>query len=229
MSKLNRILFIVTIIVSFLGAFLASTYITRLKLEKERSEESLSKYKQRCDRIDGITHILSAYPIHGIEPYVYACAVDSAARKYGIDWEAIVATIDIETGRVWDPTQTSSANCKGLMQFKEATTKTVCSELEIPYKAAVTVWSEIKMIDIGSAYLAKGIKNYGYEEGFKYYVGGSGFRGTEKAAKSRGSRSKRAYDRAVRNANYIDYYNDLVGREYRKLKMMSKGLGVFNE
>lgn len=195
--------------------------VVKKKADKQHSLiiKELEQYKHNHLRIKKIANILETYPLHGIEPYVYACLVDSVARKYNIHWEAVVATIDIETGRTWEPTQTSSANCVGIMQLKESTAKMVARRVGLPYKHGVTVWSEITAIELGTAYLAEGIANHTYANGFKHYVGGSGFGQVAKALTKKLSKKEKA--RLQRVNNYIIYYNTIVGREYRKLCLMS--------
>jgi len=131
--------------------------------------DKLVQYEVQVKRIEKITKIMSTYPLYGIEPYVYAVTFDTLSRKYGIDWEAIAATIDIETGRTWLPTQKSSAACKGIMQMKESTAEMEANKQGIPYHKDTTVWMEIRAIDLGSSYLSKGLKEHKYKEGFKYY------------------------------------------------------------
>ena len=192
---------------------------TRNSILINKQIQELQQYKISHDKITHISAILEAYPLHGVEPYVYACLVDSVARKYNVHWEAIVATIDIETGRTWDPTQTSSANCVGIMQFSEKTAKMVAKRVSLPYERNITVWSEIAAIELGTAYLAEGIANHTYENGFKHYVGGSNFGNVAKALTKKKSKKEKA--RLLRINNYIIYYNDIVKREYRKLCLMS--------
>jgi hypothetical protein len=199
-----------------LGIILIDNYNDNTKLQQMK--EVYQKYKVIHDRQSHLSKILSTYPLHGVEPYVYAVLVDTLSRKYNIDVEAIIATIDIETGRTWDPTQTSHANCKGIMQLKETTAELESGRIGIPYKKHSTVWSEIKAIEIGSSYLSRGVNKYGYNEGFKYYVGGSGFRSTEKAFRTAGEKDKTRLKKIVK---YMGDYNNMVIREYKQLKLMN--------
>ena len=212
-------LFIATLLI-FATSFKLIRKAEKSIYDQMQELRKLEVYKISHDRIKHISSILESYPLHGVEPYVYACLVDSVARKYNVHWEAIVATIDIETGRTWDPTQTSSANCVGIMQFSEKTAQMVAKRVSLPYERNITVWSEIAAIELGTAYLAEGIKNHTYENGFKHYVGGSNFGGVAKALTNK-NKSKKEKARLLRVNNYIIYYNNIVKREYRKLCLMS--------
>ena len=219
------IIILVVVLVVVLGTL--SKAIDRVVI-LEAQVDSLIPYKVRHDRIMHISEILSAYPLYGIEPYVYAAAFDTVGRRDGVQWEAIAATIDIETGRTWVPTQTSSSDCKGIMQLREHKTDTtkntvryMCQLLNYPYQYDTTVWFEIRCIDMGTKYMAMGFEKHGYDEGFKYYVGGPRFKDTEQSALKRGTRSKESYKRIVEMAAYIKYYQEIVSREYKKLCMMS--------
>lgn len=218
----NKISVILIILVSVIvvGAVYLNQTTDKLKSLTKQLDD-LKQYKARHDGIMHIADILSAYPLQGIEPYVYAAAFDTIGRKYDIHWEAVVATIDIETGRTWNPTQTSSASCKGIMQMKESTAQQEANKQGISYQRDTTVWCEIRSLDLGASYLSRGLKEHGYGEGFKYYVGGSGFGSVERAALKRGKRSRKDFARIVKTAKYIRYYDNIVSREYRKLCMMS--------
>ena len=217
----NPLVYIIIILITITGCVIG---VVREKADVNvclnKKIDSLQVYKDRYNHITKIANILSTYPIQGVEPYVYACLVDSVAKKYDIHWEAVVATIDIETGRTWDPTQTSHANCKGIMQFKEQSAEQHAKKIGLPYKKGITVWSEIAIIEIGTSYLAEGIKNHTYVNGFKHYVGGSEFGGVAKALATK-KMNRKERTRLTRINNYIIYYNNLVGSEYKKLCLMS--------
>jgi len=223
MKKCN----VITIVILFVFLLASMSVILNSAVGKAtvltQQITELKPYKDIYERIKTISKILSAYPLYGIEPYVYAVALDSVARKYGIEWEAVASTIDIETGRTWLPNQTSSADCKGILQLKESTAEMMAKEADIPYHDNITVWMEVRAIELGSRYLAKGLKEYGYYNGFKYYVGGSNFGNTEGAAEKLtvAQRKMKKHEKVIKNAWYIKYYADITSREYRKLRMMS--------
>lgn len=152
--------------------------------------------------------LVVAYGLTEQTSEVYARLYCTAARKYGIPWEAFAATTYIESH--FEAMAKSPSGACGLMQLLESTAEGECRKLKIPYRKNSTVWNIILNIHLGCSYFSECYSNNipdlrdCLKEAFKRYLGGSKYRNYP-------------------NQELIIKYCDDVLREYDKLTYIYQG------
>lgn len=149
-----------------------------------------------------------AYGISQWEAFHYAIVFDQYSIYYQIPWEVYAAIIRVETN--FNPTLTSKAGCRGLMQIKESTGEPIAKKLDIRWKEKKTLFNEFCNIAIGSYYLSENIlKKKDINLGIKCYLGGPDY-------------LKSIKDNAE-TFTYVKEYKTRVAKEYEQLSYMFRG------
>lgn len=182
----------------------------KLKKELVHEKELNRAYTLRRERRNCIAKtIVLAYGISDWEAYHYAIVFDQWSVYYQIPWEVYIALIRVETN--FNPTLTSKAGCRGLMQIKESTAKEIAKKLNIGYKEKRTLFNEFCNIAIGSYYLSENIlKKKDINHGVSCYLGGPDYL---KSIKSNAETFK-----------YVKEYKTRVSKEYEQLSYMFRGI-----
>lgn len=181
--------------------------ITRGELkEKEIIVEKIKNEEMELRSIEKTLKM--AYSLNRFESRYYAYIFKDLSEEENIPWQLIAAVIWIESK--YDPSATSIANCKGLMQLKDKTAKEVCESVNVRYYGNI-VWNDIMNIVLGSHYLASDYHKKGLEWALKKYVGGPKIK---KAGESK---------------RYENWYKGRVKGEYIKLKYIHKGIILENK
>lgn len=181
-----------------------------LKKELAESKEINKAFFLRRERRKCIAKtIILAYGISEWEAFHYAIVFDQYSVYYQIPWEVYAALIRVETN--FNPTLTSKAGCRGLMQVKESTAEEIAKKLNIKYREKRTLFNEFTNIAIGSFYLSENIlKKNSIKHGIKCYLGGPD------------------YLRSVKNNaetfTYVKEYKTRVSKEYEQLAYMFRGI-----
>jgi soluble lytic murein transglycosylase-like protein len=183
--------------------------VEALKKELAQEKELNRAYFLRRERRKCIAKtIILAYGISEWEAFHYAIIFDQYSIYYQIPWEVYVALIRVETN--FNPTLTSKAGCRGLMQIKESTGEPIAKKLDIRWKGKKTLFNEFCNIAIGSFYLSENIlKKKNINHGLKCYLGGPDY-------------LKSIRDNAE-TFTYVKEYKTRVAKEYKQLSYMFRG------
>jgi len=108
----------------------------------------------------------------------YAMMFSKYSKKYNIDWRIYPAIIVVESN--WDPSAISDSGAKGTMQVMDSTFKIECFRYKITYIEKKTIQNDVILLGRGLEYLSRMVKDKGTERGVKSYIGGPGYRETNK-------------------------------------------------
>jgi len=180
-----------------------------LRAELERSKAFNKAYTLRRERRKCIAKtLILAYEISEWEAFHYAILFDQWSVYYMIPWEVYAALIRVETN--FNPTQTSEAGCRGLMQVKESTAKEVAQKLNINYREKQTLFNEFTCFAIGAFYLSENILKKDIKHGLKCYLGGPDY--------------LRSIKSNAETFTYVREYKTRVSKEYEQLSYMFRGV-----
>jgi len=196
----------------YYGSFPSRLKTENQKLKKELTyEKELNQaYTLRRERRKCIAKtIVLAYGLSDWEAFHYAILFDQWSVYYQIPWEVYIALIRVETN--FDPTLTSKAGCRGLMQIKESTAEEIAKKLNIDYKEKRTLFNEFCNIAIGSFYLSENIlKKKSINHGVKCYLGGPDY--------------LKSIKNNTETFKYVKEYKTMVSKEYEQLSYMFRGI-----
>lgn len=180
-----------------------------LKEELAQEKEKNRAYFLRRERRKCIAKtIVLAYGISQWEAFHYAIIFDQYSVYYHIPWEVYVALIRVETN--FNPTLTSPAGCRGLMQVKESTGEDIAKKLDIRWKEKKTLFNEFCNLAIGSFYLSENIrKKKSINKGLKCYLGGPDY--------------LKSIKENAETFTYVKEYKTRVSKEYEQLSYMFRG------
>lgn len=214
------IYFMIPLSVIFIGALISlfttplnpvalRAEIKELKQELAQEKERNRAYFLRRERRKCIAKtIILAYGISEWEAFHYAIIFDQYSVYYQIPWEVYVALIRVETN--FNPTLTSKAGCRGLMQIKESTGEGIAKKLKINWNEKKTLFNEFCNIAIGSYYLSENVwKKKDIHHGIKCYLGGPDY--------------LRSIRDNAKTFTYVKEYKTRVSKEYEQLSYMFRG------